>query len=67
MGASVNSKMQGSMKATVVLAGVDSPFLVEGLKPFASLRRELEGKGEEVEVVEEPAEKKKRRDFSKEF
>ena len=55
------------MKATVVLAGVDSPFLVEGLKPFASLRRELEGKGEEVEVVEEPAEKKKRRDFSKEF
>ena len=42
-GARVNSTMQGSMRATVVLAGVESPFLVEGLKPFAALSRESEG------------------------
>jgi len=42
-GARVNSAMQGSMRATVVLAGVESPFLVEGLKPFAALSREPEG------------------------
>ena len=59
-GARVNSTMQGSMKATVVLAGVDSPFLVEGLQPFASLRREPEGEAEEVEVIEQPTEKEKK-------
>ena len=62
-GARVNSAMQGSMRATVVLAGVDSPFLVEGLKPFASIRREPEGEAEEVEVVEQPPEKEEKRGF----
>ena len=62
-GARVNSAMQGSMRATVVLAGVDSPFLVEGLKPFASLKTEPEGEAEEVEVIEQPAEKKKKKGF----
>jgi len=57
-GARVNSAMQGSMRATVVQAGVESPFLVEGLKPFAALRREPEGESEEVEVIEQPSEKR---------
>jgi len=57
-GARVNSAMQGSMRATVVLAGVESPFLVEGLKPFAALSREPEGEAEEVEVIEQPSEKR---------
>ncbi len=55
-GARVNSALQGVMKATVVLAGVESPFLVEELKPFASLRGEPEGKPEEVDVVKQPLE-----------
>jgi cell division protein FtsZ len=62
-GARVNSALQGIMRATVVLAGVDSPFLVEGLKPFAPLSRETEGEAEEVEVVEKPAEKEKKKGF----
>ena len=33
-GARVNSKMQGMIKVTVVLAGIESPFLTEGLEPF---------------------------------
>jgi cell division protein FtsZ len=37
-GARVNSTMQGSMRTTVVLAGVDSPFLVEELRTFGTLR-----------------------------
>ncbi|RLG94204.1 cell division protein FtsZ [Candidatus Bathyarchaeota archaeon] len=55
-GARINSALQGVLKATVVLAGVESPFLVEELKPFASLRREPEGKPEEVDVVKQPLE-----------
>jgi len=55
-GARINSALQGVIKATVVLAGVESPFLVEELKPFASLRREPEGKPEEVDVVKQPLE-----------
>ena len=62
-GARVNSAMQGSMRATVVLAGVDSPFLVEGLKPFASLKKEPEGEAEEVEVIEQPSEKREKKGF----
>ena len=57
-GARVNSAMQGSMRATVVLAGVESPFLVEGLKPFAALSREPEEEAEEVEEIEQPSEKR---------
>ena len=62
-GARINSTLQGSIKATVVLAGVDSPFLVESLKPFASLKKEPEGKAEEVEVIEQPQEKEEKRGF----
>jgi len=51
-GARVNSKMQGAMRATVVLAGVESPFLVEGLAPFGALKPK---EGREVEVIEKPA------------
>ena len=46
------------MRATVVLAGVESPFLVEGLKPFAVLSREPEEEAEEVEEIEQPSEKR---------
>ncbi len=46
-GARVNSKMEGSVRATVVLAGVESPFLVEGLPAFSSVR---ENPAEELEV-----------------
>ena len=62
-GARINSTLQGSIKATVVLAGVDSPFLVESLKPFASLKKEPEGKAEEVEIIEQPQEKEEKRGF----
>ncbi|MCW4020126.1 MAG: cell division protein FtsZ [Candidatus Bathyarchaeota archaeon] len=65
-GARVNSAMQGSMRATVVLAGVDSPFLVGGLAPFGVLKGRPEGEGQEVDVVEqteEPQGKKKRFGF----
>jgi len=60
-GARVNSKMQGAVKVTVVLTGVDSPFLVQGLKPFGVLGGRRAGvEAEEVEVVER-AEKGKER------
>ncbi len=52
-GARVNSKMQGAMHSTVVLAGVESPFLVEGLQPFGALK--ARGEGQEVEVLEKAA------------
>jgi cell division protein FtsZ len=60
-GARVNSAMQGSLKATIVLAGVDSPFLVGGLAPFGVLREQLSGEGTEVDVVkkEEVTQEKK--------
>lgn len=51
-GARVNSKMEGSLRATVVLAGVDSPFLVEGLAPFMSVAA-MQGEAIEVEAKEE--------------
>ena len=56
-GARVNSAMQGSMRTTVVLAGVDSPFLVEELKPFGVITRKREEEPLEVETAEEPPEK----------
>ena len=59
-GARVNSKLQVTMRATVVLAGVESVFLVEGLTPFAGLRGEV-GEVKEVEVVQKPVEEKKKR------
>jgi cell division protein FtsZ len=37
-GARINSTMQGSMRATIVLAGVDSPFLVGDLQPFRVIK-----------------------------
>jgi cell division protein FtsZ len=46
-GARVNSAMQGTMRVTVVLAGVESPFLVGSLAPFDV----LEAEGKPVEVV----------------
>ena len=36
-GARVNSKMQGMIKVTVVLAGINSPFLDKGIRPFGML------------------------------
>jgi cell division protein FtsZ len=50
-GARVNSAMQGTLKATIVLAGVESPFLVGGLAPFGVLKGEPRGEGTEVDVV----------------
>jgi cell division protein FtsZ len=64
-GARINSKIQGAMRATVVLAGVESPFLVAGLIPFGVLAEAPTEEGREVEVVGKPKEeeKKKRRWF----
>ncbi len=50
-GARVNSALQGSLRATVVLAGVDSPFMVEELKPFGVIRK-MTAETREVEVTE---------------
>jgi len=62
-GARVNSKMQGAMRATVVLAGVESPFLVGGPSPFGALTETPRVEGQEVEVAKKPKEEeqKKRR------
>lgn len=38
-GARVDNRMQGSLRVIVVLAGVDSPFLVEELAAFGALGR----------------------------
>jgi cell division protein FtsZ len=56
-GARVNSSRQGSMRATVVLAGVESPFLVGNLSPFGVLEGPA-GVGQQVEVVKKEAPKK---------
>jgi len=50
-GARVNSALQGSLRATVVLAGVDSPFMVEELKPFGVIRK-MTAETREAEVTE---------------
>jgi len=55
-GARVNSTLKGTMHATVVLAGVESPFLKEGVLPFG-LGAPL-GEGQQVEVVKKEAPKK---------
>jgi len=56
-GARVNDKMTGTIKVTVVLAGIESPFLEE--KHEASKpAEEAEAQGLEVEVVEEKPRKK---------
>jgi cell division protein FtsZ len=65
-GARVNSAMQGTMRATVVLAGVESPFLVGTLAPFGVLEGAA-GAGQEVEVVKKPEEKPKKGLFGKLF
>ncbi len=54
-GARVNSSLKGTMHATVVLAGVDSPFLMEGM-PAVGLG--ALGEGKEVEVKKEAPPKK---------
>ena len=54
-GARVNSKMTGSIRATVVLASVDSPFLEEGLPAFKVLSEPTKS-GVEVEVKKSPPE-----------
>jgi cell division protein FtsZ len=56
-GARVNSSRQGSMRATVVLAGVESPFLVGNLSPFGVLEGPS-GVGQQVDVVKQEAPKK---------
>ncbi len=62
-GARINSKMQGALKATVVLAGVDSPFLVKGLEPFGVLKRPPSEEGKEVNVVKKTEENEGRKGF----
>jgi len=56
-GARVNSSRQGSMRATVVLAGVESPFLKEGVSPVG-LGAPM-GEGQQVEMVKKEAPPKK--------
>jgi cell division protein FtsZ len=56
-GARVNSVMQGSMRTTIVLAGVDSPFLVEDLKPFGVIKEQVK----EIEISEKSEEKSKKK------
>ena len=55
-GARVNSALKGTMHATVVLAGVESPFLTSGVGSL-SLGAPV-GEGKEVEVVKKEAPKK---------
>jgi len=55
-GARVNSKLVGNMRTTVVLAGVDSPFLVEGLSAFSSIKEKPE-EGLEVDIAGESKKK----------
>jgi cell division protein FtsZ len=64
-GARVDSTMQGAMRATLVLASVESPFLVEGLAPFGVLAPT--GAGQEVEVVKKPEAPAKKGFFGKLF
>ncbi len=61
-GARVNSKMEGTMRATIVLAGVQSPFLETAVTP-ASLKLPT-GSTFEAEVVKKPEESKKKGLFS---
>ena len=61
-GARVNSKMQGAVKVSVVLAGVDSPFLVKGLEPFGVLSRQPSGdEGKEINVVKKTEKSEERK------
>ena len=62
-GARVNSKMQGAVRVTVVLAGVDSPFLVKGLEPFGVLSRKTSEEGKEVNVIEKTEKNEGRKGF----
>jgi cell division protein FtsZ len=61
-GARVNGKMEGGMSTTVVLAGVDSPFLIEQLPAFGALKPDT-GRGMEVEIVEKPLQEEKQHGF----
>jgi cell division protein FtsZ len=55
-GARINSKMEGAVRAIIVLAGVESPFLLSELPTASSFEAPI-GKGLEAEIVKEPAEK----------
>jgi cell division protein FtsZ len=52
-GARVNSAMQDTMHATVVLAGIESPFLLGTLSPFGVLEGSIR-EGQQVKVVKKP-------------
>jgi cell division protein FtsZ len=60
-GARVNSKLEGTMRATIVLAGVQSPFLEAAAAPTGF--PQPTGPALEAEVVKKPEEPKKRRLF----
>jgi len=54
--------MQGAVKVSVVLAGVDSPFLVKGLEPFGVLSRQPSGdEGKEINVVKKTEKSEERK------
>ncbi len=57
-GARVNSKMEGTMRATIVLAGVQSPFFEAATQPAALAQPT--GPALESEVVKKPEPKKRR-------
>jgi cell division protein FtsZ len=40
-GARISNRMEGSLRAAVVLAGVDSPFLIEQLQAFGVVKAEI--------------------------
>lgn len=52
-GARVNSKLTDKVNTTVVLTGVESPFMIEELPAFGVLEEETSEEGMEVEVEEE--------------
>jgi cell division protein FtsZ len=59
-GARISNGLQGTVRASVVLAGVDSPFLVEDLSAFGAVKENL-GKPLEVELTK--AQKKPKMGF----
>jgi hypothetical protein len=58
--------MQGSMRATIVLAGVESPFLVGTLSPFGVIGGPM-GEGQQVDIVKKPEAPAKKGLFGKLF
>jgi cell division protein FtsZ len=56
-GARISNKLEGTIHASVVLAGVDSPFLVEELSAFGAVKENL-GIPLEIKLSEAPKPKK---------